>query len=220
MSKLDTLLFDLDGTLVDSNKLIIESYRYTLNKFYPEINYTDEMIFEMIGPPLYDVFRSVTKDNDRINEMIAIYRKVYVELEFSLVKIYPYVLDTLKEFKTRGYNLGIVTTKYRVSALPSLEYFGISEYIDVIISLNDVTNHKPHPEPILKALAHFEHNLAMMVGDNSSDILAGKNANILTCGVGWSIKKADLAATSPDYWIDDFRELIKIVDSINEEEEE
>jgi len=219
MSKLDTLLFDLDGTLIDSNSLIIEFFRHTLHKFYPDINYSEEMIIEMIGPPLFETFQAVTKDRDIINKMISTYRKIYTEQEFLHVTIYPHVIETLKEFKERGFNLGVVTTKFRESALPSLEYFGISKYLDVLIGLDDVANHKPHPEPIYKALANFEHGLAMMVGDNSPDILAGKNAKILTCGVGWSIKKAELEATNPDYWIDDFRELINIVDTINEEEE-
>ncbi len=219
MSKLDTLLFDLDGTLIDSNRLIIESFRHTLLKFDPNKNYSDEMIIEMIGPPLFETFQAVTKDRDVLNKMISTYRKIYIELEFSLVNIYPHVIETLKEFKMRGFNIGVVTTKFRASALPSLEYFGISKYLDILIGLDDVTNHKPHPEPIIKALANFEHGLAMMVGDNSSDILAGKNARILTCGVGWSIKKAELETTNPDYWINDFRELINIVDTINEGDE-
>ncbi|MBN2504530.1 MAG: pyrophosphatase PpaX [Bacilli bacterium] len=217
MTRLDALLFDLDGTLVDSNQLIVESYRKTFAVYDPQRKYTDQEIIDLIGPPLEETFRMYTEDADKIHAMIETYRDSYIEMEFDYVKPYPHMLETLKELKDKGYKLGVVTTKFKVSALPSLQEFGIDTLLDVLIGLDDVDNHKPHPEPIFKALDSLRAKTAMMIGDNASDIFAGKNASIMTCGVNWSIKKAELEQSKPDFWINDFRDLIPLLEKIKKE---
>ena len=217
--KLDTMLFDLDGTLIDSIHLIKECFRLTLKEHVPETEYSESDILEMIGPPLSVTFAPMADTEEKLAAMITSYRKYYKELEFSLVSVFPHVVETLRQLKEKGFYLGVVTTKFRESAEPSLRYFEIERYLDVLIGLDDAEKHKPHPEPILKALDGLPHHQVLMVGDAPSDIMAGKNAGVLTCGVSWSIKKAELEATKPDYWITDFRELIAIANQINEEEE-
>lgn len=217
LKKIDTLLFDLDGTLVDSNECILETFHRTLKKYFPEKNYTRQDYIEMMGPPLYETFQKVAQSKTLIQEMIDEYRRIYVEIEFDYVKVYPHVLETLRYFKEAGFHIGIVTTKFKVSALPSIREFKIDQYLDVLIALDDVINHKPHPEPVMKALSHFSHQEAIMIGDNSTDLLAGKNAGILTCGVEWSMKKAELTAVMPDFWMMDFSDLIQIVNTYNRE---
>jgi len=217
--KLDTLLFDLDGTLVDSNELILETFRLTFLKYMPNHPFGRAELLEMMGPPLYETFQIVSKDTKIIDQMIETYRKIYVEIEFDYIKPYPHMIEMLRYFKTNGFNIGIVTTKFQVSAIPSIKEFGIDKYIDVLIGLDDVKFHKPHPEPVYKALERFKDPHAMMIGDNSTDLLAGRNAGILTCGVDWSLKKEALLDTNPDFWIRDFKELIEVVQKYNQEEQ-
>ena len=218
LKKIDTLLFDLDGTLVDSNECIIETFRRTFEKYMPSKVFTKSELIGIMGPPLYETFQIVSKDERIIQEMIAYYRKVYIEIEFDYIKIYKNVISVLAYFKNKGFHIGVVTTKFQVSAAPSIKAFGIDKYLDVLIGLDDVTNYKPHPEPVLKALSYFSHQEAMMIGDNSTDLLAGRNAGILTCGVEWSLKKEELRNTNPDFWIVDFKDLIDIVNQYNKEE--
>jgi len=211
MSKLEAILFDLDGTLVESNRLISESYRKTFLLHYPEMVLSESDISAMIGPPLKAVFEKMNPDPEHVQAMIDTYLRFYRQMEFDTITLYPYVIELLDFLKASGYKIAIVTTKFKASALPSIQHFGIDRYLDLLIGLDDVLHHKPHPEPIEKALKHLGCHHALMVGDNPSDILSGKNAGILTCAVSWSEKKADIELLRPDCWIDDFRQLIEFV---------
>jgi len=217
--KLDTLLFDLDGTLVDSNELILETFRRTFLKYLPNRVFTKVELLEMMGPPLFETFQIVSKDSKVIESMINTYRSIYTEIEFDYIKPYPYMIEMLEYFKGKGFNIGIVTTKFQVSAMPSIKEFGIDRYIDVLIGLDDVKYHKPHPEPVFRALERFNNPNAIMIGDNSTDLLAGKNAGIMTCGVDWSLKKETLLETKPNFWIQNFKELINVIEKYNQEEQ-
>ncbi len=212
---IDTILFDLDGTLVDSNELIIESFRQTFAKHFPDLTFSFTELVEMMGPPLSESFARFTSSNELISTMIDTYRSIYQSLEFSYIKLYPNVIETLAYFKQINFNIGVVTTKFSRSAMPSIRHFGLDSYLDEIITLDDVTHHKPHPEPILKALEKFNHQSVLMIGDSPSDLLAGINANTLTCAVAWSYKLNELIPLEPDFWIRDFEELIMIVNAYN-----
>jgi pyrophosphatase PpaX len=212
---IDTILFDLDGTLVDSNELIIESFRQTFAKHFPDLTFSFTELVEMMGPPLSESFSRFASSNELVSTMIDTYRSIYQSLEFSYIKLYPNVIETLAYFKQINFNIGVVTTKFSRSAMPSIRHFGLDAYLDEIITLDDVTHHKPHPEPILKALENFNHQSVLMIGDSPSDLLAGINANTLTCGVAWSYKLNELIPLEPDFWIRDFEELIMIVNAYN-----
>ena len=210
--KIDTILFDLDGTLVDSNELILRTFYETMKKYVPNRPFTRKELIDMIGPPLKESFLVAGDDPELIREMIVYYRKVYVDLEFDYIKLYPNVIETLKVLSENNINLGIVTTKFKESALPSIEHYGLDKYFTSYCFLDDVREHKPHPEPIFYALNQFkDYKTVLMIGDNSSDIMAGKNASTYTCGIEWSIKKDLIRSLNPDFWIKDYLELLDIV---------
>jgi pyrophosphatase PpaX len=219
LQKIDTVLFDLDGTLVDSNELIIKSFYETMKKYLPSREFTRVELIEMIGPPLKETFLIASEDPIIIQEMIEYYRKVYVDLEFDYIDIYPNTIKMLQIFVQRGYNLGIVTTKFKESALPSIMHYGLDKYITSFCFLDDITEHKPHPEPIYYALNKFkQYNKVVMVGDNTGDIQAGFNADCLSCGVEWSIKRELIKEMKPDFWIHDYLDLIDVIDEYNKGE--
>lgn len=218
MQKIDTILFDLDGTLVDSNELIIKSFYETMKKYLPNREFNRDELIEMIGPPLKETFKIATDKHEVILEMIDYYRKVYVDYEFDYIDIYPNTLKMLKTFSDRGYNLGIVTTKFKESAIPSITHYGLDKFITSYCFLDDITEHKPDPEPIFFALNQFnDYKEVIMVGDNTSDILSGVNAKTLTCGLDWSIKRDLIKKLKPDFWINDYLELVDLVDEFNKE---
>jgi 2-phosphoglycolate phosphatase len=219
MPRIDAVLFDLDGTLVDSIPLIADTLRETLRERFPELRFSAAEIDAMIGPPLRATFARFTADPDLIEAMIGRYRERYQETELKRVRIYPGAAETLAALKRRGVRLGLVTTKFTASAMPSLLHFDIARLFDVIVGLETVKNHKPHPEPVLKALAAFPYRQAVMVGDTEGDLIAGRAAGILTCAVGWSTKKDALAALRPDFWINDFAELIPAIERYDSKED-
>jgi pyrophosphatase PpaX len=220
MNKLTTILFDLDGTLINTNEVIIESFRATFTKHFPDISLDREKILSFIGPTLQDTFSEYTQDPFLIQEMIDSYREFYVDYEMGNFEIYPQVLETIKTLKLKGYQLGIVTSKFKVAAWPSFTYYALDEYFDVFVALDDVKNPKPDREPIDVALSRFPSNgKAIMIGDNQGDILAGKNAGIYSAGVAWSVKgSSHLMEVTPDFMLGQMSDIFHIIKQINKEE--
>ncbi|MCM3714621.1 pyrophosphatase PpaX [Halalkalibacter oceani] len=208
---IETLLFDLDGTLINTNELIIASFLHTLDKYKPG-EYTREHAIDFIGPPLIDSFRKV--DAERVDEMIATYRAFNHEKHDELVEEYEGVYETVERLHEQGYKLAIVTTKIRKTALMGLKLTGLDQFFDVVIGLDDVTKAKPDPEPLEKALAALgaSKETAMMIGDSHYDVQAGKNLGIPTAIVGWSIKgEENIRSYQPDYILSNMRDLLAII---------
>lgn len=205
-----TILFDLDGTLIDTNALIVASFKHTFERF--QLDFTDEEIIEFNGPPLIETFRKI--DPARVEEMVATYRTHNFEVHDQYVTAFPKVAETLEELKDMDIKLGIVSTKMASGVRKGLEKTGLVDYFDAIISLDDVTHPKPHPEPVLKAmeLLGAEGSSTIMVGDNSHDIEAGNNAGVRTAAVSWSQKgKERLLAYKPTYMLEEMTDLLRIV---------
>jgi len=209
--KINTLLFDLDGTLINTNELIIESFLHTLHSYYPD-QYKREDVLPFIGPTLYDTFNSINAE--KVEEMVKVYRKFNHEQHDVLVKEYETVFETVKTLKEKGFKLGIVTTKIRATVNMGLTLTKLDQFFDVVVTLDDVENAKPHPEPVLKALEQLgsKPEEAIMVGDNHHDVEAGKNAGTKTAGVAWSIKGRDyISSHNPDYLLETMSDLLPIV---------
>lgn len=213
--KVNTVLFDLDGTLIDTNGIIMESFKQAFLEYVPEVEYDEELFKTFIGPSLQQTFSKYV-DEETVQKMIDKYREFYKDNEYDYFEIYPNVLEVVKELKSRGFNLGIVTTKFEEAAMPSFTHFGLEPYFDCFIALDHVVNPKPNREPIDLALSHFDHTGAIMIGDNQGDIMAGKNAGILSAGVAWSYKGREyLEKVNPDYMLEDMKELLDILDELN-----
>lgn len=210
-AKITTILFDLDGTLINTNDLIIATFLHILEKYYPN-QYKREDVLPFIGPSLKETFSTI--DPDRADELISEYRTYNLAHHDLLVKEYEGVLETIKILKEKGYKLGIVTTKLYETVLKGLNLTKLDSYFEVIVALDHVTKEKPDPEPVFKALEqlHSRSEETIMVGDNYHDILAGKNAGTLTAGVAWTVKGRDfLAKFEPDYMLENMADLLTIL---------
>ncbi|MFD3446517.1 pyrophosphatase PpaX [Microbacteriaceae bacterium 4G12] len=209
--KVNTVLFDLDGTLINTNELIIASFLHTLDKYYPG-KYTREDVLPFIGPSLDETFSSI--DAERTEELIECYRYFNHENHDALVEEFETVYETVKELYEKGYKLGVVTTKIRKTVEMGLKLGRLMEFFDVVVTADDVEHVKPDPEPILKALALLDSKPeeAIMVGDNHHDILGGKNAGTKTAGVAWSLKgQKYLESYHPDYILGKMSDLLTIL---------
>jgi pyrophosphatase PpaX len=209
--KIDTILFDLDGTLINTNDLIIASFLHTLDHYAPG-RYTKEDVLTFIGEPLETSFERV--DANRVKEMVEMYRKHNHENHDILVKEYKGVYETIETLHNQGYKLGVVTTKMRNTVEMGLELTRLKSFFGVVVTLDDVENAKPHPEPVERAMALLDARpeQTIMVGDSRYDIGAGQNAGTYTAAVAWTIKgKETLAALQPDFMLDEMADLLDMI---------
>lgn len=207
---IDTILFDLDGTLIDTNELIHQSFVYTFEQY--GYSFTREEILQFNGPPLVDTFTALNPD--LAEEMIATYRKHNLAHHNDYVSLFPNVKETLEELHKHGVKMGIVSAKMRDGVKLGLEVTNIKQYFDTIIAVDDVKNPKPHPEPVLKGMSNLASSPSntIMVGDNYHDIESGKNAGTKTVAVSWSLKgEKFLKQYNPTYIIEDMHDLLPII---------
>lgn len=211
MLQYEYVLFDLDGTLIDTNNLILTSFMYTLEKYYPG-KYTRDDLIPHMGKPLYDQMELFGPEH--AEEMVRVYREHNEQVHDELVREFPNVVQTVRDLAAMGVKMGIVTTKQRRTAEMGLRVFGLDPYMDVFVAYQDTENHKPHPEPVLKAIEQLGADPAktLMVGDSQYDIQAAQNAGVASVGVAWSLKGASFLSTfEPTYLLNDMSELVQIV---------
>ena len=235
------VLFDLDGTLLDTKELIIKSFVHTFEKFRPGYILSDSEVDSFFGPTLKETFKRYSEDETEIDEMIKYYREFNKESHDQYVKAFPGAKETLKTLKKKGYDIAVVSSKKSDMVSHGLEFTGLLEYVDVIVGEEEITNPKPSPDGINLALeqlinaknedikAEFEKNKkegeefdssmlmtrenykAIYVGDNLNDILAAKNANVKSCGVLYIKDPSVMLVAAPDSVIEKLSEIIKVV---------
>lgn len=211
-NKVEGIIFDLDGTLLDSKELIYRSFIHTFEHFYPEHNLSDAELDSFFGPTLHQTFSKYTTDEEKINEMIAYYREFNIAKHDELVKLFPGVKDTLEYLHKNNYKLGVVSSKKKDLVIHALEYFKIAKYFDVILGGDDVEKPKPDPEGILKAKVIMKVKKAIYVGDSVSDLKAGKAAGIKVCAIAYKKDNGrayKLQEENPDYFIESMFQLVK-----------
>lgn len=202
------LIFDLDGTALDTNDLVEQSFRYAFHCFRPELVLSDEIILSMFGPTLEESFGRFLDEED-VPAAIATYRDFNFKHHADLAKTYPHEEAVLKELKKRGYPLAILTTKRQDAAEYGLSLFGIDHYFDLVIGMEQQHRYKPDPEGVYMIMDQLGVSKAVMIGDNVSDIMAGINAKQQGIGVAWSTKLDDIKAVS-DIIIDSFNDLLTL----------
>jgi pyrophosphatase PpaX len=206
-----TVLFDLDGTIIDTNELIIQSFLHTFEGITPQ-PVTREHIIPNMGRPLVEQMQFFS-GRDIVDDLVQKYRTFNIDRHDELVTEFPGVRETLGKLQAAGIKMGIVTSKVRITSEMGLKLCGLYDYFDVIVTVQDVERAKPDPEGIRKALKELgsEKEGAVMVGDSHYDIEAAHNAGIPSVAVGWSMKGIPyLKQYNPTFIIDDIRELLRI----------
>jgi len=208
---LKALLFDFDGTLLNTNDLIIQTFMHVLEERFPG-QYKPEDCLRFIGPSLKETFEEITPNE--VEEMIEKYRQWNHEHHDELITEFDGVIETLEELRALGIRLAIVSTKRRDTIKRGLSIMGANDYFEFLVGTEDVKNVKPDPEPVLLAIEKLgvSKEDVMMIGDNHHDILAGKNAGVKTAGVAWSLKGEEyLKEFNPDYILQHMSDLLSIV---------
>jgi len=182
------ILFDLDGTLIDSTEAILESFSVAFRTFNDTVPSNDAIKAE-IGHPLDAMFNTLGVDEEKVWEYVDAYKMHYRQISCAKTVL---LKDAKKAVKLAHKNaiLGVVTTKTAKYSIELLEHMGLMEYFDVLIGREDVQNPKPNPEPIQKALAKLPSDTSniWMIGDTCMDMLAANAANVdsvgVSCGYG------------------------------------
>ena len=184
-----TILFDLDGTLIDSTDAILNSFQGAF-KALGLTSKNNEEIKNLIGYPLEQMFRMLYPDKVNLSkEFVLAYREIYAQIYLEQTTLLPKAKEAL-ELGSEIADLGIVTTKGGKFTPILLGYLGVKKFFKTLITLEDVTNPKPSSEPIILALERLNKTQenAYMIGDTILDIQAAISANItplaLTCGYG------------------------------------
>ena len=194
--KTKNILFDLDGTLINSLAVIFDCFAKTLEKLGSD-KYSEKIVRAGIGKDLASIFDDLDPNLDT-DKAIEIYRSFYLPIQER--DEIPFFADTktvLETLYNQGYTLGIVTTKHSGHSRELLERNNLMQYLSVLIGANDVNYYKPHPEPLLRACAKLKikPENAIYIGDATHDGLAAKTAKMPFLGVSTGAAKAeDLAA--------------------------
>ncbi|MBW4084135.1 pyrophosphatase PpaX [Paenibacillus sp. S150] len=210
---IECILFDLDGTIVNTNELIISSFMHALkeNNLPP---LTREQIIPHMGTTLHQQM-SVFSGLADTSVLELSYRSYNYAHHDELIGSFPHVNETMEELARRGIKLGIVTTKIRPTTIKALEMFDLRKYMETIVTVSDVVQPKPHPEPVLTAVANLgvDPRKTLMVGDSVVDIQSAKAAGVRVAAVAWSLKGEEtLRKYEPDYIIHDMKDIFGIVE--------
>lgn len=207
------VLFDLDGTLIQTTEIIIETFKVTFQKYFPHIQLSDDDYTNMLGQTLFTTFGYYTSNQDEINEVVQFYRTYSDDIIEQGLKSYPGAVEIMTFLKKKNVKIGVVTSKMRHVATHHLKLTGLVDFIDRLVGYEDVTEHKPSPEPILKALQLFgtKPQSTIYIGDHENDIISAKKAGILTCAVTYSQRLKEMLSYNPDYAIDELMHIKDII---------
>jgi pyrophosphatase PpaX len=214
MRTIRTVLFDLDGTILDTNELILRSFEHVWERLGYR-NLTREQLYPHMGGKLTEMFGATTGAGEAdMEEMIRLYREYNFAHHDELVRAFPHVDEVLAGLRRAGIRIGVVTTKIRKTTEMGLKLCKLDGYIETLVTLDDVSQAKPHPEPVLTALKRMgaAKEETLMVGDSAGDLISARDAGVRSVLVSWTLKNLEeLKRHEPDYVIDDIRELLAIV---------
>jgi len=209
------ILFDLDGTLVDTLELLLGSARHTFRD-RPH-RPTDAEWKAGIGTPLAEQLAPYAADPDELQRLVASYRAHQSEHLDRLTILYPGTADVMRTLHQRGHPLGIVTSKADAIAHRTLRHVGVDHLLDVVIGADATTRHKPDPEPVRVALERLGRAPAdaLFVGDSPHDVLSGNAAGVRTVAGLWGFfDRATLEAAGATYYLNDIGELPALVERV------
>ncbi|MEW6127068.1 MAG: HAD-IA family hydrolase [Acidobacteriota bacterium] len=223
-----TILFDLDGTLIDTTELILQSFAHTWQSVCG-YQHSRDALLSTFGIPLREAMRKLLieypaeteaiastnfqDENGTVESLLATYRHFNFHNHDTIARPFAHTREVVSTLRARGYRLGVVTSKGRELARRGLQLCSINEFIEEAVFLEDTTIHKPRPEPILLALEKFktEARHAVYVGDSFHDMIAGRTAGVKTIAAAWGpMPRRELEREAPDFIAESMNDLLEI----------
>jgi pyrophosphatase PpaX len=207
----DPVLFDLDGTVIDSVALIRESHRHAVRTVLGA-DLPDAVLVANVGRPLIDQMRAFSPE--RAEELLETYRTWNHAKTQELLRAFPRMEELLRTIRRSGRQLGIITSKSRPTVELAFAVLPIEHHFDVVVTTEDTVRHKPDPEPVRLALERLGRTAegACYVGDAPFDLRAARAAGVTAIGVTWGFfDREALEAEEPDLVLDTPDELLAAV---------
>lgn len=206
------VIFDCDGTLLDTFLLIEKTVFATFEKMLPNYKLTLEEVHSFFGPLLNDTFKKYVNTEEEVDKLVECYRIINEELMEKYICAYDGIKELLGELKQNGYIVAIVSNKVTRAVKQGLKICNIENYFDLIIGAEKLKEAKPNPDGIYQVLNKYQTKDAIMIGDTIIDIKTGQNAGIKTVGVTWCKTTAEeFRNNNATYVVSHPNEIIKIV---------
>ncbi len=207
-------LFDFDGTLVDTTEMIFQSMRHATSSVLGRDDFSREELLANVGQPLprqMELF-----DAEKAELLLEAYRAHHEEHHDALIAEFPGVDEALSRLRAAGVKVVVVTSKRRRSVEMALEKFpGLDLVVDRFVTMEDTTEHKPHPEPLLRGLelaGDVPKGKAVYVGDSPFDVQAAKAAGLTSVAVSWGAFSEDtLRDADPDHLVPDIDAAVDVL---------
>ncbi len=191
MNKNKIILFDLDGTLIDSTDAIVSTFYHSFKELNFDFKGNDEDIKSLIGYPLDIMYKELGVDESKVWDFVDSYKNRYRIISKEKTTLLENAYEAVK-LASQFARVSVVTTKTRAYTMPLLEHFNIAQFFEIVTGRENVQNPKPHPEPILTTLEQMNYDKKLhdvwMIGDTKLDLIAANDANInsigLLCGYG------------------------------------
>lgn len=206
------VLFDLDGTLLDTIALILASFRHATTTVLGA-PLPDAVLLRNVGVPL--AAQMAEFDPERAEELLAVYRAHNGEIHDDMVEAYPGTGEALTIIGRSGMPMAVVTSKSRPLAERGLDITGLRDHFPVVVACEDTERHKPDPAPLELAADTLGVDLryCVYVGDSPHDVAAARQGGAVAIGVTWGVtSEAEMIAARPDAVIDSIDELIVLLD--------
>ena len=186
MNKNKIILFDLDGTLIESTDAIVSTFYHSFKELNFDFKGNDEDIKSLIGYPLDIMYKDLGVDESKVWDFVDSYKNRYREISVEQTTLLENAYEAV-ELASKFARVSVVTTKTRTYTMPLLENFNIAQFFEVVTGRENVQNPKPHPEPILVTLEqmNYDKNIdsVWMIGDTKLDLIAANEANVNSIGV-------------------------------------
>jgi len=198
MENYNTVLFDFDGTLMDTGRVIIQSWQQTYRTLENREE-EEDVIIRTFGEPLA-LSMEKTFPTVPVEESLKIYRDYQYGHYEEFISLFPGMEALVRELKERGYKLGIVTSRLKRTTIRGLEKYHLTDCFGTVITMEDTDKHKPDPAPVNAALEKLQARAedAVLLGDTMYDILCAKNAGVTSVLVGWATAVTEEEKTGPD----------------------
>lgn len=212
MPNYDLVLLDMDGTIANTDAMIVETFHRMYKVFKPTVIRSDEELLYFSGPPIKQTLLKEFPDYP-LEEIFPAYREISKGTYLDFIKEFPKVRETLISFMNKGIKVGVITNKNSSNADLTLKIIHLDDVIDYCLGSDDVPATKPNPVSVGMAMEHFnilDKSKVIYVGDNTIDFTFASNAGIDCALLTWGPRKFD-PSTNPKYWVKDFDELYKVI---------
>jgi pyrophosphatase PpaX len=210
-------LFDFDGTLVDTTEMIHQSMRHAASTVLDRDDIPRETLLANVGQPLPHQMALI--DAEKAGLLLEAYRRHHEENHDALIREFPGIEESLSRLRSAGIKVAVVTSKRQISVEMALKNFpDLRNVVDGFVTIEDTTEHKPHPEPLLRGLellGDVPKEEAAYVGDSPFDVEAAKAAGLTSVAVSWGAFPEDrLREGDPDHLVPDIESAVDVLLSL------